>query len=361
MAVEEVNVPTHPGAGNPTNQVKVNPPAPDAAFWAAKTAESKNRLEYIENQRAIESMTNPAPAPEPAFKVSGEFNMGKIDFQQQMKESQEKTERLLEEQRKKEDELRKMVADAEKEKNRMQFDIITKSFEDKFTTLQQAVVNNQVKPRSFIEQFEELQQMAGKIGLSPARESTGVDPNFSLEMLKLQQQQAREEREWKRSIRNDEKNWTLQIQKLAEEREAHKQLLAEQKEARIAAAEQEKNKAEMWGNSLKSVGAAIASAYIENAGDAAATISGAPKSAPLVYRSEAGVGEVGQLPCPKCGTPIGVGPTSEAVMCVKCGTKVEIDRIPQEPTAGPQVVQSGPEPEPMHPRAPLGNLVPPEE
>ena len=43
---------------------------------------------------------------------------------------------------------------------------------------------------------------------------------------------------------------------------------------------------------------------------------------------EAVVGEAGELDCPKCGTKVGVGPTTANTICSKCGRKFEIKRVP---------------------------------
>lgn len=46
------------------------------------------------------------------------------------------------------------------------------------------------------------------------------------------------------------------------------------------------------------------------------------------FSLRAGEGDYGAIECPKCGAPIGIGPTSQTAICVGCGAQFKVVRIP---------------------------------
>ncbi len=147
-------------------------------------------------------------------------------------------------------------------------------------------------------------------------------------MLRIQAQMAREEREFKREMRNDEKKWNLEVEKLNMERQNA-----------VAKLQADKEHQEFLANSIKGVGGAIAAGLLQGGtggiaeetpappapAKPAGGISGQPQPA-RQYRAEAKQGEAGELTCPTCQQPIGIGPETTRAICGNCGSTVDVTR-----------------------------------
>ncbi len=326
MAVEEVYVPPKTSTSDPKKAVPS--PGTDPIYWRGKADEAKARLDYVEAQKTIERISDPEPPQEPPFKIKGEVNLGTIDFQQQAREAQEKADRIVEEQRKETERLRQRNEELQSDKTKLEIQSLQNVFDSKFEVLRRDIQTNNVKPKSFLEQYEELTELNKRITtLVP---STGLNTQnpLQLEVLRLQADMAREERNFRREMRNDEKKWNMDMARLQEERAG-----------RLEQLQVEKDKNAMWGNSFKMLGAAIASGIMDNAaaseletGIAARPPEPRPQPATgKAIRVEADPGEAGEFPCPNCKQMIAVGPTTTQAKCIACGTTAFITRKEETP------------------------------
>jgi|GEM_PF-3455817 len=308
-----------------------------AAYWTKKAEEAKARLDYTEYQRAMEQLGH---TPEPPFKVTGEFNLGKIDFQEQQRQAREDAKQVQKDASEKTDGLYRENRELEGRLHEERINSLRHNFDARIGQLQETIekmVNSnqrQQKPlhEEFLEQYGALQQVARQLG--GASTNSGQDPNIQLELARLNFTQAREEREFKRQMRNDEKNWQLQVETLRGEREMRQREL-----------DQSAKKDELFASLPQSIGGAIARGLIDrDQGEAPSSgqIGQAPQQTKVYSVNNIAEGKAVELPCPDCQTPVGVGPNSTSARCVNCGAQFRMNRQPvqgedyQHPPEPPQ-------------------------
>ncbi|MFA5151713.1 MAG: hypothetical protein WC554_04040 [Clostridia bacterium] len=323
MSVEEVNVPP-----KVTDiPVKSNGP-PD--HWSQMAEQSKKQLEVMTNQKMMERLAQgDAPPPDNPIKMQGSINLGNIDFQATAREAQERADKIMMEREKEVKEERVRREAAEQEATKLRIDALQTQIQAQMAEMAKMIQLGMQKPKSFMEQYNEVKQLTTELGtLNPAPQAGAANSTFQLEMLKIQAQMAREEREFKREMRNDEKKWNLEIEKLNIERQAN-----------VAKLQADKEHQEFLANSIKGVGGAIAAGLLNGGGGGfteespagasplkpAGGISGQPKQS-RQYRAEAKSGEAGELTCPTCQQPIGIGPETTRAICGNCGSTVDVTR-----------------------------------
>lgn len=171
------------------------------------------------------------------------------------------------------------------------------------------------------EYFVFADQMAGKMGwvkpgaITPSSEN----PQISLEIARLHIEDARAAREHDRQMEKDKRDWDLRIMELSDKREYDKAKL-----------EQEGKKSDAIFQAPQLFGAALAQGLAERAGGG----TGSPgaisqqQPGPQTFKFKAPEGESGEVDCPVCHTPVGIGPHSDLAECVNCNTKFKIERVP---------------------------------
>ena len=310
MAVEEINA----GAKVADIPMKVAPPDQ----WTRMAEETALQLKVLTNQKMMDRLATPdqpMAAPESPIKIGGTVNLGTIDFQAQAQEATRKMEEVMKarEAEIKEERARREQAEAENQK--MRIDQLQNQITLQMDNMAKMVQSGMQKPKSFMEQYGELKSMIGELGfLSPGAKAAGSDtPGLQLEILRMQGEQARADREFKLLMRNDEKRWNLEVEKLNMERENAR--------ARLQA---EKDKQEMLAGSIKGLGGAIAAGLLSGGGAAAAG-SPAEPAGPVGF-IDARMGEAGAIDCPKCHSQIGIGPETLKAVCAKCGAELVVQR-----------------------------------
>jgi len=283
-------------------------------YWEQKAREARAYREYMEEQKRLSNLDQPQQ-PEPPFKMSGELNLGKIDLQEERRQMAEEMERQRRVQEEKTSKLEQQLEQTKEDLYKERVETLRNSFESKMQdlqkTIQQELTKNQSK--TFQEQFQELQEISKLLGFEKTKE--GRDPAISLELAKLDYERAREEREFKWKLRQDEKQWQIELQKLQDEREY-----------RRAQLEQQAKKDEMLASFPQYIGSAIARGLLETKGGEA-PVTGQSSQGQHI---EAGQGEGGEVECPSCGQPVGIGPTARTAVCANCGFKAPIRRVGQK-------------------------------
>ena len=336
--IEEVHVPPKITNIDPKAQPK------PSSYWEEQAFEARKRREYVQEQKMTEELMKepaPPPAPEAPFKVTGGINLGNIDIQENMRRSEEKAEaerkevqRIREENmqiREQEKAEQKKLLDEERARREMaeerarQLEIVQlkEQISQQMTNLEKMVAQGTRQPKSFVEQYDEVMALSNKLGL--AEKTSTDDPQVRLSIMKMQADMAREEREFKRTWRNDDKKWQLELAKLELEKKNHGELI-----------EHEKSRNEMFANAFKNVGAAIATGLQSSGEEEAAAVAGArPPSArtaaPRKSKIQAEVGSAGEVECPECHSPVGIGPNTTRAACAGCGFLFEIERFRPQP------------------------------
>ena len=289
-------------------------------YWARKAREAKARLDYQEYEHAMRQM---GQAPDPAFKVSGSVNLGNFDLQEQQRLAQENGERMkkevdsqLRDEREKRQKVEEMLYQERVEGLRRDFD-------SKIGTLTQTIEKLTTAPKKderslhdqFREEFKAVQELAKDLGLE--RTNAGQDPMIQLELAKLSYQQAREEREFKRQMRNDEKSFQLQLQQLRDQ-QAHQQ----------AQLEQQSKRDDILTNITQQFGVAVGRGIRDGGNSVSPSeqqVSQQP-STRRAYEVRIRPGQEGPMICPECKAQVGIGPDTEAAQCVQCRTHFAIVR-----------------------------------
>ena len=342
MSVEEIYIP--PKTGN------VDPVAPKKtpSYWEEQAKEARARREFLQEQRIAEEISNPVPQ-DPPFKVSGGINLGNIDIQENMRRSEEKAELERKEAAARIAEERARREASEARVRDIEISMLREQISTQMSNLEKMISTNKpVQQRSFMEQYEEIVGMANKLGMAERQQvatgSSSDDARLKLEIMRIQAELAKEEREFKREMRNDERRWQVELAKLDIEKKNHADKL-----------QHEKDRNELFSNAFKNVGSAIASGLMATA-EASAAAGPVARSAPTQERPptherpgprprstppsteasenlsvEVPYGRAGEVTCPTCQEPIGIGPNTTKAMCAGCGLTCMVERVASIP------------------------------
>lgn len=284
----------------------------DAEYWDQHKKAMRSKREYLEEERMADRLAEPEPPPEPPFKVTGSVNLGNFDLQAQQNAAEERAERERKEAAAKVEKAQQEAAAAKKELS----DNVNQQLLARIDALQAAYVSN--NKADFFNQMTAVKEAAVEMGFT--RDPAPTDSQLSIEIKKLEAQIAKENRDFQRQMKQDERMWQLKIRELDQQ--------AKDAEARLQV---EREKFSALYQIPERVGGVIArglidSAEMEETGGGHIATGETPKESPRSYTAEADVGEAGDFPCPSCKTPIGIGPTSKTVECANCHSRVKIKR-----------------------------------
>lgn len=289
-----------------------------ADYWTKKAAGAKARLDYQEYEQAMRML---GQTPEAPFTIKGAVDLGTIDVQQQQRDAQAQADKVRTD---KDAELkteREHSAGLQDQLNKERTDSIRRDFDSKLTELNKTIEQLATAPKKddrplheqFKEQLTSLRELAQDLGLE--KTSTGQDPMIALELAKLNFSQAREEREFKWKMRQDEKNFQLEIRKANDEREHNQGLL--QAQAR---------KDDMLASLPEQIGGAFARGIKGSSRGGAPQPVGQSRADPQAIRI--GEGESGAIGCAECESMIEVAPTTTVAQCLGCNARYPIIRVP---------------------------------
>lgn len=310
MAVEEVFVPPRRQVIDPKGKEKNQD---DPEYWEKQKSAERAKREYLEEHKMIDNLNQPpAPAVEPPFTIKGSVNLGNIDVQEQQKLAREETERAQ-----KDSEAR--IAALTEERNKAiealhsaELAHVRVELGEKIEALSKAIAGGSRK--SIVEELTEVEDLASKLGYAKPAGPTGVsDFSFQIELKKLEHVMKKDDREFQRMMKKDERDWQLELRKLDQQ--------IKDSEAKLAV---ERDRWSMIAQAPERVGAVIVKGLMQNAAEAPSTVTKQGKA----YHIECGEGEVGEVDCPQCKTPVGIGPTARTAVCAKCGSRFNIKRTP---------------------------------
>ena len=315
MAVKDV---FRPGSTNPIDPKNPKGDEGKESEWEKKRRDAKAEREYIEEQRRIDRINQPETPSESPFKISGGINLGNIDVQEQQRQATEAAEKTKKDADDKVERVEKERDVAREKLHQSEMQNIQTALSQKIENLEKAIQSGATDKKSFAQEVEEIQVLAKTLGMAKPESPSNDDPTVKIEIMKLQMQESRADREFKRQMRADEKQWTLELRKL--------DLQVAESGARLRA-EQEKN--QMFANLPQVLGGAIAQGLISNEGSGGVSKEATSAKGKREQHIEADWGEAGETACPGCGKPIAIGPTAKIAICAnpECNTRVPIKRV----------------------------------
>jgi hypothetical protein len=310
-------------------------------YWANKANEARAMREYEEERRNIESIRNPAPASEPPIKIGGSIDLGHFDLQEQSRVNAANAEaaRVAAENRN---------AALEAENKKLQSDLIANTINAMQTNLggqiqklQADLVAGRSTAKSVSDQLKEIVDNAAMLGYVKPETTpkgpvvqTGTDAAISLEMLRIQLEDKRTERQFAWQMEKDRRNFQLELRKLDQ---ANKLAIAQN-------ANQREKDTLLW-KAPEIIGNTIARGLLASRGGTTANTPPIQRRPPptrqgaqaenieselpaseAIRSVEAGLGEAGSIECPECSQPIAIGPTATQGVCANCEYTVNILR-----------------------------------
>ncbi|MDD5229716.1 MAG: hypothetical protein PHC43_00145 [Candidatus Marinimicrobia bacterium] len=315
------------------------------SYWKNKALEARAMREYEEEKRNIEAMRNPI-TPEPPVKMTGSINLGNIDFQEQARRAQEAVE------------LSRQDAEAranklEEENTKLKNDLLATTINNLQNTLGNQIQKLQADlaagrgtSKSVAEQLKEVIDSASLLGfVKPEAVKPGpvvqqaTDSTLSLEMLRLQLEDKKSDRQFAWQMEKDRRQFQLELKKLDQAN-------------RLAAAQLQAQKdSSAWISKFPELlGGAISHGLSAKAHDMNSISTAAPRPRPMPPKQPvqqpvqpnnienngyepnaprkvlAGPGEAGSIDCPECGSSIAIGPTATKAVCAGCEYTVDVIR-----------------------------------
>jgi len=318
MPVEDVNRPKTVKTVDPHTTGEKDEKGDE--YWARKARESKNRLDYQESENAMRQM---GQTPESPFQVRGSVNLGEFDLQEQQRLARDNAEKVRKDTDTQLKEERGKREKAEEELYQERVEGLRRDFDTRIGELTKTIEKLTTAPKKderslherFREEFQAVQELAKDLGLE--RTATGQDPMIQLELAKLSYQQAREEREFKRQMRNDEKQFQMQLQQMRDQQDYQKAQL-----------EQQSRRDDIITNITQQFGVAVGRGIRDGANGVSPPeqqVSQQPRNR-KAYEVKVQPGQQGALICPECKAEVGIGPDSESAQCVTCRTHFAIVR-----------------------------------
>ena len=317
MAVEDVWAPKSKTEIDPKKQgEKAEEGGQGAAYWEKKAAEARARREFVTEEITAAQLQERANAPaESPFKITGEFNLGKFDMQEQQRQLEDRIANI---QKETQDKINNLQTDKDHYRDevaKLQLEMVEKSFAAQIAMLQKTILEgtgNRNQP-GFMDMITQTEQIAKILGYKKAEEGSGLAPEVRIALMKMdmENQTAMRKFEWDKI--QSERMWQLEIKKI--EQAAQSELYK---------AQLEKDKRGMIASPFESIGAAIARGLMDGGGNIGGTPKRTLKKSNL--HIEALVGDAGEIDCPECHQVIAIGPTSTEAVCPGCETRFPINR-----------------------------------
>jgi hypothetical protein len=331
MAVREVYMPSVKQSMDPS---KMGPAGP-TVNWKEKAAEMEAQKKYeLERRELADIRGRPAGAPEPAFKVSGEVNLGKFDVQEQQRQTEA---RLKEVEEKYEEQLAAISQQSETYREQMtniRFEMMQKQMQIQIDALMAKLAAGQ-NTRTLKDELADIRENAALLGLSQAPAAV-TDASLQLQILQMNLDAKREEREF---------NWRMEQDKFA--REAKIEEIKANQNVQLEKLKLERDKNAMLANAPELFGMALARGLasgdlpvappspppraVSHASPPAGTVesvaarSMAEQGPPKAI--EAGEGEAGEVACSECGGVIAISPDTTDAVCSGCGQSFPVRRV----------------------------------
>lgn len=258
---------------------------------------------------ARDRIANPPSAVEARIKHEEELAKRATDAEERARSAEDKVHTATEEAKKEAEaaaaQARQLYDQAKEELHNHQLSMLSGKLDD--------VLNSRKSPQDqMTEYFAFADQMGEKMGwvkpgtLQPASEN----PQIALELAKIHIEDAHRQREHEAKLAQDKRDWDLKMIELGDTRAHNAALLAI-----------EEKKTDLLMSAPSVLGAALIKGAMDRDG------GGTP-----VEKKTWGItmteGESGEVECPNCHIPVGVGPTTTTATCVGCKTPYPVTRLP---------------------------------
>ena len=299
----------------------------EAKYWEEKAKSARAKREYEEEQAKTRLLSGQTESP---FKISGSVNLGSFDFQKQQEELKVSMARIKQDSDAQIAMLQKGNDDYREKVHDVQMKMLEQTWQVRFDALQKMLVETQtsrsrLEDKTITQQIRELEETAGLLGykrLDSAALAANTPAELQLDILKLNMENARTDREFQRQMRQDERDWQLKLKQL--------ELDATSKKAEL---EQAKERQNMIAGLPETLGRAIGRGIADKGTNE--MISQQPAKQPAKqYHLEVNVGESGETDCPHCHNKIYIAKEAELAACASCGLKVPIRRMMAETPVG---------------------------
>ena len=273
------------------------------------------KAKLAKDKAAAEAATDKAEKPQTAespMKVTGEFALGKFDFQEQQRKADEDRDRLRQEA---EEAAKTQAGINEGLRERLhaaELNAITVTFQAQVAGLEKLILS-QGSRGTFADQLKDAQLTAQEIGFLRPSAETG-DLIAQLKLKEMEFSQTRELRKMDREAKQSDRQFQIDLRRLDDEREEKKQNVTQQSK-----------RDEMFAKAPEVIGRAIGRAIVESEAAGGGISEGPPKGVKN-YQITIAPGEGGEMDCEQCGAIVGIGPTAKTAVCAKCGARVQIKR-----------------------------------
>lgn len=194
-----------------------------------------------------------------------------------------------------------------------------------------SLIQNLNPQKGLAEQVKEAKDLLTTLQPEKGKEAhvEGIPAEIALEIKKMDTNLQITLEQMKDDRQRKDHEFQLTVKKWDEERDTRRQEIAGKLDV-----ERERNK--LISGGLETVGKAIGKGYAESGREVAAHpggISQGQLGGTQNYKITAGVGDSGEVECPRCHTMVGIGPNSDLAECVGCNTKFDVERGPAEKPA----------------------------
>ena len=294
-------------------------------YWEKQTALKRARREALEEDKALESVTNPSH-PEPAFQIKGSVDMGTINIQENEKRTREEAEKAHQEAAAREKELTTKLEASRGELAEARMSAMMKEISTQFLSavkqMDQKIdqVAKGADPSGLATYIDTLEKLATKMGYQRGGGDSAVgDPQIQIELQKMKAEEAARERLFQLEM----KKFEYEMQRQGRKDIAEIELKKEELEAK-------KKRDEMFASAPEMVGRAIARGMMEEGSSAPILNKKVSADGKIKGRVTAARGEAGEVDCPQCGQPIVIGPTANTATCAGCNLGISVDRIEKQ-------------------------------
>lgn len=326
MAVREVHMP----GSKTTIDPKTMKPQDPAIDWEKKANEMEARQKYALAAKELKTLESPPPPATPAdsgIKVKGEINLGEFDMTQQLRDAQAKMEEV---QKKYEDQISSLSQESDHYRdqvNEIRMAKMEEMFRLQLDTVLKRMADNGNRG-SVLDEINRIKETASVLGLAPVPPAV-TDASLQLQILKMNNDNAREAREFEWKMKQDE--WM---------REAKLKEIEQNGMINMEKIKQEREKLNMLATIPEQFGMAFARGLLagnapENPVANQPNQKPQPQARPVTQPGqqqsagkaiEAGEGESGEIECEQCHEAIMIGPESTEAVCPGCSARYPVRR-----------------------------------
>lgn len=283
-------------------------PEDEAADYKKRTEAAKARGDYVQT---VDDLNNP-----PSVKAIQEQRVKDADEERKAAEERARAADTRDRDRVAEEKRLAQEKAAAEEQARIEAENALKGQQNQILLDKIAELKGSQKPIG--EQFKEYFEFAKEMGFErpSVTQPQSDNPQIALEIAKLNAESAQKDREFQLQLKESDRKWDMEIMKMNDSRAIEQAKLAQQAKRDDALFQ-----------APQAIGAALAQGLVDRKGGGG--IRREQPGSPQTFKFQAAEGESGEVECPMCHTPVGIGPHSDLAECVNCNTKFTIERVPK--------------------------------